>query len=109
MPSLSSCNCFEVLANICDTGTITSDVQKYEGTPNSVLNPRPAPVCLHTIAPKIRKPKWEKMLPKAYIIVSAEESSNSLKLKVKIETTNTAHKKSVTTLVDSGATGEFIN
>ena len=49
------------------------------------------------------------MLPKAYTIVSAEESSNSLKLKVEIETTDIAQKKSVATLVDCGATGEFID
>ena len=38
-----------------------------------------------------------------------EKNPTSLKLKVEIETTDTAEKKSITSLVDCGATGEFIN
>ena len=38
-----------------------------------------------------------------------EGAPNSLKLKVEIETTDTAEKKSITALVDSRATGEFID
>ena len=49
------------------------------------------------------------MLPKAYTITSAGEDSNSLKLKIEIESADTTRKKLVTTLVDSGATGEFID
>ena len=40
--------------------------------------------------------------------MSVKGKSNSLKLKVDIETTNTAQRKYVTTLVDSGGTSEFI-
>ena len=53
--------------------------------------------------------KWEQQLPSQLIIASTEDSPRCLKLKVEIETTNTAEVKSVKTLVDSGATGEFIN
>jgi hypothetical protein len=38
-----------------------------------------------------------------------EENLMSLKLKVEIETTDTAERKSISALVDCGATGEFIN
>ena len=38
-----------------------------------------------------------------------EEISTSLKLKVEIETTDTAERKSVTALLDSGSTGECID
>ena len=41
--------------------------------------------------------------------MSAEGNSNSLKLKMEIETTDTAQKRSVMTLVDSGTTGECID
>ena len=36
-----------------------------------------------------------------------EENPTSLKLKVEIETTDTVGKKSITSLVDCGATGEL--
>jgi hypothetical protein len=42
-------------------------------------------------------------------IAAKEGNSTLLKLKVKIDTTDTAEKKSVTTLVDSGSTGEVID
>ena len=58
--------------------------------------------------PRVQKPKWEKALPEKYTI-SAIGESNSLKLKVELETMDTSERKSVNSLVDSGATGEFIN
>ena len=58
--------------------------------------------------PRIWKPKWEKALPEKCTILAIGES-NSLKLKVKLETTDTSERKSVNSLVDSGATGELIN
>ena len=53
--------------------------------------------------------KWEKLLPKEFIIAATEGNPTLLKLKVEIETTDTAEKKSVSALVDCGATGEFID
>ena len=47
-------------------------------------------------------------MPESYRI-SAIGESNSLKLKVELETTDTSERKSVNSLVDSGANGEFIN
>ena len=54
-------------------------------------------------------PKWEKLLPKKFIIAAMEEKPTSSKLKVEIETMDTAEKKSITSLVDCRATGEFID
>ena len=78
----------------------------FEKTPAKV--PFPIPVST-PIAPRVRKPKWEKTLPKGYTIMAAGENSTSLKLKVEIETTDPAERESIFSLVDSGATGEFID
>ena len=105
MPSLSSYNCFEILTNICDFETNPADVQKSKQT----LNPLPVSVPIPTLPLRTRKPKWEKALQKSYIIVAMEENPTSLKLKVEIETTDTAETKSVTALLDSDMTGECID
>ena len=63
---------------------------------------------LAPLTPKVQKPKWEKALPESYTISAIGESS-SLKLKVELKTMDTSKRKSVNSLVDSGATGEFIN
>ena len=59
--------------------------------------------------PRAWKQKWEKTLPKRLTVAATEGISTSLKLKVEIETTDTAERKSVTALLDSRATGECIN
>ena len=102
-PSLSTCNHFEILSNICDFETNLLDVQKLKET----FTPPSVPV-LALLTPKVQKPKWERALPESYTILAIGESS-SLKLKVKLETTDTSERKSINSLVDSGATGEFIN
>src|SRR3979490_2117360 len=51
---------------------------------------------------------WEQALPKHYVVASTP-SLNSLSLKVEIQTTDTAEVKGVTALLDSGATGLFID
>ena len=100
MPSLLTCNCFQVLANISNSKT-SSDVQKIEETPAPFSTPTP-------LLPKVRKPKWEKGLPEKFIIAAMEGTPNSLKFKMQVEI-DTAEKRSITALVDSGATGEFID
>ena len=45
-------------------------------------------------------PKWERSLLQKFIIAATEENPTSLKLKVKIKTTDTAEKKSISALVD---------
>ena len=54
-------------------------------------------------------PKWEKTLPRTLTIAAMEEISTSLNLKVEIETTDTAEKKSIIALLDSGCTGVCID
>jgi hypothetical protein len=59
-----------------------------------------------------RQPKrlqWEKRLPKQPKIGAAEVGPNSLYLRVKVESTDTQRKYGVRALVDSGATGLFID
>ena len=102
MPLLSTYNHFKALANISDSETTSLDVQKIEEIPIPVQTQIP-------LIPKKRKPKWEKAFPERLTIATMEGTPNSLKLKVEIETTNMAKKKSITALVDSGATGEFID
>ena len=98
-PSLSSHNRFNVLVvdPINDIETETLDVPKIKSPPT------PTPSI------RIRRPKWERLLPKQLTIAVTETISTSLKLKIEIETTDTAEKKSVTALVDSGSTGEVID
>jgi hypothetical protein len=55
------------------------------------------------------RPKWERSLPARLTIASLEDKPGSLKLKVSIETTDTGETKSITSLIDSGATGNFID
>ena len=78
-------------------------MQKLEGTPLPAIN------LLPILTPKVRKPRWQKTLPKVLTIAAAEEISTSLRLKVEIETTDTVERKSVTALLDSGSTGKCID
>ena len=78
----------------------SSDVQKVEENLTPILTP---------LIPKVQKPKWEKALPEKFIIAAMEETPNSIKIKVEIKTTDTAEKRSITTLIDSRATGKFID
>ena len=59
------------------------------------------------------RPWWERCLPTGLIInmLDSEEKreARSLKLKVDLETTDTGEVKSVQALLDSGATGMFID
>ena len=52
---------------------------------------------------------WEKCLPRRLVIAALEDGPRSLKLNVDIETTDTGEVKSLQSLVDSGATGLFID
>jgi hypothetical protein len=55
-----------------------------------------------------RRAKWEKRLPECYII-AANPSSNSFELKIPIQTTDTGEVHTTAVLLDSGATGLFMN
>jgi hypothetical protein len=58
--------------------------------------------------PSKRRKRWERRLPGSYT-VAATPGANSLSLKVEIQTTDTADVKGVSALLDSGATGLFID
>jgi hypothetical protein len=62
--------------------------------------------------PRVRslfQPQWERSLSAKLIISSVGENApKSLQLKVSIETTDTGEVKSLQSLIDSGATGRFI-
>jgi hypothetical protein len=58
---------------------------------------------------RVFRPRWERNLPVKIVIASVEDKPSSLKLKVSIETTDTGEVKSLNSLVDSGATGNFID
>src|SRR5215510_13333671 len=51
--------------------------------------------------------RWEQCLPRKYIITSTSE--NSLNIDVEIETTEMSVKRRTDALVDSGATGLFMD
>ena len=103
MPSLSTYNRFDVLAIEQSNETIETvetAVQNLQSLPSTIpLFPLfpffPAP-----------RPKWERPLPSKFVIAAMDGSSTSLKLKVELETTDTAE---VNVLVDSGTTREFID
>jgi hypothetical protein len=67
------------------------------------------PVAEATCERQLRKPQWEKKLPRQPKIGAAEVGPNSLYLRVEIESTDTQRKYGVRALVDSGATGLFID
>src|SRR5271155_5594640 len=102
MPSLSTYNHFDVLAIQSNETieTVETAVQIPETLPPSIplLPQYPA-----------SRPKWEKPLPSKFIIAATEGNPTSLKLKIELETTDTAEVKSANALVDCGTTGEFID
>jgi len=57
----------------------------------------------------LRKPKWEKRLPKLLLISALDARETSLLLPVEIGTTDTSKLHSVKALLDCGATKSFIN
>jgi hypothetical protein len=99
MPSLHHHNQFSVL--LVDTNSeIDEPVETIQ-----VLQPPEKP--------RVRslfQPQWERSLPAKLIISSVEENApKSLQLKVSIETTDTGEVKSLQSLIDSDATGRFID
>ena len=63
------------------------------------------------LPPRFRRnlwPKWERRLPKQLVIASTSRE-NSLHLSVELETTDTGEVTAVKSLVDSGATGLYID
>jgi len=57
----------------------------------------------------LRKPKWERRLPKLFLISTLDVRGTSLLLPVEIGTTDTSELYSVKALLDSGATRSLID
>jgi len=62
-----------------------------------------------TCAKQPRRPRWERCLPLAPEIGATELKQNSLYLRVEVESTGNQWKYGIRALVDSGATGVFID
>jgi hypothetical protein len=95
-PPLPRKNYFDVLA-----------VEEIEKDSSATTDVSPMPETARTEKP--RKSKIEKRLPKKLNIGAAEVGPNSLYLRVEIECTDNQWKYGVRALVDSGATGLFID
>jgi hypothetical protein len=95
-PPLPCKNYFNVLA-----------VEEIEVDPSTTTDISPVPETART--EKMWKSKLEKKLPKKLNVGAAEIGPNSLYLQVEIESTDNQQKYGVRALVDSGATGLFID
>ena len=76
-------------------------------TIDSELVDAPPPILLVSVP--LRRPKWEKRLPKLLSISALDAWGTSLLLPVEIGTTNTSELHSVEALLDYGATGSLID
>jgi len=61
------------------------------------------------VSTPLRKPKWEKRLPKLLLVSALNAQGTSLLLPVEIGTTDTSELYSVKALLDCRATGSFID
>ena len=61
------------------------------------------------ISAPLRKPKWEKRLPKLFLISALDVRGTSLLLPVEIGTTDTSELHSIEALLDCGATESLID
>jgi hypothetical protein len=96
MPPLPHKNYFDVLA-----------VEEIEKDSSATVDVSPVPETARTEKP--RRSKIEKRLPKKLNISAAKVGPNSLYLRVEIESTDNQQKYGVHALVDSSATGLFID
>jgi len=68
-----------------------------------------APPSVPLVSAPLRKPKWERRLPKLFSISALDAQGIFLLLLVEIGTTDTSELHSVEALLDSGATGSLID
>lgn len=94
MPLLSTYNCFSVLP----ISEINEIVETIEVMQNPL--PNPTPNC---------RPNWERRLLSKLVIAASKDNPKPLRLKVEVENTDTVEIKSLNSLVDSRATGKFID
>jgi len=68
-----------------------------------------APPAISLVSAPLRKPKWEKRLPKLFLISALDVRETSLLLPVEIGTTDMSELHSVKALLDCGATRSLID
>ena len=100
MPPLSLYNHFTVLP-VEEVHKFNSDSATNSNETKAIPYTPSQPHPLHC-------PKWEKQLPERYV-VAANLDSRPFELKVSIQTTDTGKMHTTTALLDSGATGLFMN
>ena len=101
-PSPSAYNWFSVL-HVDSIPEIKEPVESPPVVPLKADPPAPS---------RKQKPNWEKRIPNHLVIDTLDEKEGrrrSLTLKIELQTTDTAETKSMTALLDSGATGMFID
>jgi len=103
MPLLQSKNCFTPLF-INENPESNSSYFPEPRNDSSAIHP------IHDSPPLCPKciPKWEQQIPKHYVL-AATPSERSLNLDIAIQTTDTGEVHAVSALLNSGATGLFID
>ena len=103
-PPLPSSNRFSVLP-IYDVSPPTHITEDGEDAQPNPIGADPAPN-----KPRLpRRPKWEKLMSPKLIIRSLEQGPNCLMIPTHLKTTDTLEEASTEAMVDTGATGDFIN
>jgi len=102
-PPLPSSNRFSVLP-IYDVSTPAHITEKDEDAQSKPIG---AEADLTSRPP--RKPKWERRMSPKLIIRSLEEGPNCLMIPTHLKTTDTMEEASTEAMVDTGATGDFID
>ena len=110
MPLLPSSNCFACLSiesfNIVPS--LDSSTCKLVETSAAILPPLPPMFAKAPPPPQVHIPSWECYLPCKYTVASTP-SATSLSLEVELKTTDMQHMQQVQALLDSGATGLFMD
>jgi hypothetical protein len=100
-PPLSSQNQFSILS----VDSISDEIEEP-------VKPKVVQTSESYSVPRTPRPNWERRLPSPFIVSVLDETEDrrrSLTLKIELQTTDTGEVKSVKALLDSGATGMFIN
>jgi len=71
--------------------------------------PSETPALLPTEPCKLRRPKWEKQIKHKLVICSLELDAKCIMLPIHLKMTDTMEETSMEAMVDTGATGDFID
>jgi len=71
--------------------------------------PSETPALLPTEPHKLRQPKWEKQIKRKLVILSLELDAKCIMLLIHLKTTDTMEETSKEAMVDTSATGDFID